>query len=538
MGKYLGYIAFLLSISFYACGPEHGDGITKNQIFAYNEAAGITSLDPAFSRTFENLWAVNQVFEGLVELDDDLNIVPLIATHWDVSENGKTYTFYLRNDVFFHETADFKKRKVTANDFVYSFNRIVNPATASPGKWVFNKVAENGFSSPDDQTLVIRLKDAFPPFLGILTMKYCSVVPERAVLKYGDEFRSNPVGTGPFVFHYWEENQMLVFLKNPHYYLTDGQGKTLPYLDAVSVTFKKDLNAVFLAFLKGKYDILQGTEGEYVTELLDRAGYLRPMYEDNFVLDKSPWLKTDYLGFLIDREKQENNPFLDVRVRKAINLAINRKLLTRVLLHNLGSPAVGGFLPEGMPGHQSAHENYAFNQGKAARLIVAAGYDLDNQLKIELNTTAANANMAQFIQHQLSQVGIELKVNILEAGNLNEYVANSNVLFFKKSWLADYPDEENFMALFYSGNFCPNGPNYTHFNNKEFDKLYEKALLVNDHNQRVDYYRSMDSTIAAHVPVVPLYYGQAVKFLQKNIQGLPSNAINTLDLRRVRKGLN
>jgi len=535
MGKYQGYIAILLSMLLYACEPEHGAGITKNQVFAYNEAAGITSLDPAFSRTFENLWAVNQVFEGLVELDDNSNVVPLIATHWDISPDGKTYTFKLRDDVFFHETAEFEKRKVNASDFVYSFNRIVDPGTASPGKWVFNKVAENGFSAPDSQTLVIRLKDAFPPFLGILTMKYCSVIPEDAVLKYGDEFRSNPVGTGPFVFHYWEENQMLVFLKNPDYYLADVQGKQLPYLDAVSVTFKKDLNAVFLEFMKGNYDILQGTEGEYVEELLDREGYLRPMYEDVIVLDKSPWLKTDYLGFLIDPEKQENNPFLDIRVRKAINLAINRKLLAKVLLHNLGSPAVGGFLPEGMPGHQLTYDSYTYNQGEAARLIVAAGYGLDSQLKVDLNTTAANANMAQFIQHQLAQVGIELKVNILEAGNLNEYVANSTVLFFKKSWLADYPDEENFMALFYSGNFCPDGPNYTHFKNPEFDRLYEKALLVNDQNQRIDYYRSMDSIIAVHVPVVPLYYGQAVKFLQKDIQDLPSNAINILDLRRVKK---
>ena len=366
-------------------------------------------------------------------------------------------------------------------------------------------------------------------------MKYCSVVPKEAILKYGDEFRSHPVGTGPFVFHYWEENQMLVFLKNPDYYLTDKNGVQLPYLNAVSVTFKKDLNAVFLEFLKGKYDILQGTEGEYVEELLDKAGDLRPMYEENVVLDKSPWLKTDYLGFLVDPDKSEDNPFLDIRVRKAINLAIDKKLLTKILLHNLASPAYGGFLPEGFEAHQALSDNYNFDQGKAARLIVEAGYGLDNQLQIELNTTAANANMAQFIQHQLAQVGINLKVNILEAGNLNEYVANSNILFFKKSWLADYPDEENFMALFYSGNFCPDGPNYTHFENRDFDQLYEAALLINDQTQRVDHYRSMDSIVAAHVPVIPLYYGQAVKFLQKKVTGLPSNAINILDLRRVRK---
>jgi peptide/nickel transport system substrate-binding protein len=535
MKNFSFYIALIIVLFIDSCGFPHENSIPENQIFSYNEAAGITSLDPAFSRTFENLWAVNQVFEGLVELDDDLNIVPLIAKHWDISEDGKTYTFYLRDDVFFHETKDFKKRKVNADDFVYSFNRIIDPETASPGKWVFNKVEPRGFMAPDKQTFVIRLKEAFPPFMGILTMKYCSVIPKEAILKYGEEFRSHPVGTGPFVFHFWEENQMLAFLKNPNYYLSDIHATELPYLEAVSVTFKKDLNAVFLEFLKGNYDILQGTEGEYLEELLDRDGFLRPVYEKNIVLDKSSWLKTDYLGFLIDPDLSADNPFLDIRVRKAINLAINRELLTSVLLHNMATPAVGGFLPEGLPAHRADYNAFSYNQAKAARLIVAAGYGLDNQLKIELNTTAPNANMAQFIQHQLALVGIDLKVNILEAGNLNEYVANSKILFFKKSWLADYPDEENFMALFYSENFCPDGPNYTHFKNREFDRLYEAALSVNDRDKRVEYYRAMDSIISVNVPVVPLYYGQAIRFLQKDVRGLPSNAINILDLRRVKK---
>jgi peptide/nickel transport system substrate-binding protein len=535
MKKISSYIVVLLSILTIACEPQHNNSISKNQTFSYNEAAGITSLDPAFSRTFENLWAVNQVFEGLVELDDDLNVVPLIAKHWDISEDGKTYTFYLRDDVFFHETDDFKKRKVNADDFVYSFKRIIDPETASPGKWVFNKVATHGFIAPDKQTFVIKLKEAFPPFLGILTMKYCSVVPKEAIQKYGEEFRAHPVGTGPFVFHFWEENQMLSFLKNQDYFLKDEHNTKLPYLEAVSVTFKKDLNAVFLEFLKGNYDILQGTEGEYLTELLDSEGSLRPIYEDDIVLDKSSWLKTDYLGFLVDPDLPGENPFLDVRVRMAINLAINRELLTSVLLHNMATPAFGGFLPEGLPAHQPDYDAFRYDQAKAARLIIEAGYGLDNQLKIELNTTAPNANMAQFIQHQLALVGIDLKVNILEAGNLNEYVANSKILFFKKSWLADYPDEENFMALFYSENFCPDGPNYTHFKNREFDRLYEAALSVNDRDKRADYYRAMDSIISINVPVVPLYYGQAIRFLQKDVSGLPSNAINILDLRRVMK---
>ncbi len=532
---YLICSAVIISTVFTACQQEHGNSVPRDQVFRYNEAAGITSLDPAFSRTFENLWAVNQIFEGLVELDEALNVVPLIAKSWDISDDGKTYTFYLRNDVYFHENKVFDKRKVTAYDFVYSFNRIIDPGTASPGKWVFNRVEENGFSAVDSLTFVIKLKETFPPFLGILTMKYCSVIPKEAIAEYGIEFRSNPVGTGPFAFHYWEENQMLVFLRNEVYYLKDEQGNQLPYLSAVAITFKKDLNSVYLDFMKGNYDILQGTEGEYIEELLDNGGNLRSVYSEDINLIKAPWLKTDYLGFMIDPDKQKDNPFSDIRIRKAINMAIDRKLLTRTLLHNMGSPAFGGFIPKGFKAYNSDENNYTYNQGQAARLIVEAGYNLDNQLQIELNTTATNANLAQFIQHQLNLVGIDLKVNILEAGNLNEYVANSRILLFKKSWLADYPDEENFMALFYSQNFSPDGPNYTHFKNSDIDLNYEKALSDTDVDNRVQIYRRMDSIIAEYAPVVPLYYGQAVKFSHKNLIGMKNSAVNMLDLRMVKK---
>ncbi|RLD25161.1 MAG: ABC transporter substrate-binding protein, partial [Bacteroidetes bacterium] len=370
---------------------------------------------------------------------------------------------------------------------------------------------------------------------GVLSMKYCSVLPKEAIDKYGVDFRSNPVGTGPFAFHYWEETQMLAFLKNEHYYLKDKQGLQLPYLGAVSITFKKDLNSVFLDFMKGNYDILQGTEGEYIVELLDNGGYLRSAYSDDIILEKSPWLKTDYLGFLIDPDKQKDSPLADVRVRKAISMAIDRKLLTKTLLHNMAEPALGGFLPKGFKAYQSESDNNSFDRGQAARLIVEAGYGLDNQLLIELNCTDANADMAQFIQHQLNLVGIELKINILDAGNLSENIDNSKILFFKESWLADYPDEENFMSLFYSQNFSPEGPNSTHFKNIDLDLNYEKALSVKDSEYRVKLYREMDSIVSANVPVVPLYYGQAVKFLHKNLMGMQTNAVNMLDLRRVKK---
>src|SRR5690554_2144411 len=234
--------SFLVLLSFLlACHSENR--YEGKSIFRYNIGENITSLDPAFARSLDNVSTVNQIFNGLVELDSNLQIVPSIAEYWEISKDGKRYTFYLREDVYFHKSEAFGKdssRRVVAGDFVYSLNRLVDEKLISPGKWVMNAVARNQDGSLkikalNKKTLEIELNEKFPPFLGILSMQYCAVVPEEAVRYYGNDFRSNPIGTGPFKFKYWKENGKLILLKNEHYFEVDAQGNSLPYLDAVAI---------------------------------------------------------------------------------------------------------------------------------------------------------------------------------------------------------------------------------------------------------------------------------------------------------------
>src|SRR5690606_33012360 len=181
---------------------------TKNHlVFRYNEHANIRTLDPAFSRTLQDTWITNQLFNGLVQMDDHLNIQPCIAKSWTISDDALTYSFTLRNDVYFHKHELFGKdstRIVTANDFKFSLDRLRDPLVASPGSWVLNKV--DSFKAVNDTVFEITLKQPFPAFIGMLTMKYCSVVPKEIVENYGDNFRANPIGTGPFKFKRWLEN--------------------------------------------------------------------------------------------------------------------------------------------------------------------------------------------------------------------------------------------------------------------------------------------------------------------------------------------
>ena len=216
------YLFFLLVLLFLgSCGRKSGNHEGKTA-FRYNEAAGITSLDPAFARNQANIWAVNQIYIGLVQLDSSLAIKPCLARDWEISEDGKTYTFHLRNDVIFHDDACFpngKGRSVSAQDVEFSLKRLADSKLASPGAWVMGYVdAQAGHpevNALNDSTLSIQLSRPFPPFLGMLSMQYCSVLPREAIQKYGHDFRSHPVGAGPFRFAMGKEGGCLISMPFP-----------------------------------------------------------------------------------------------------------------------------------------------------------------------------------------------------------------------------------------------------------------------------------------------------------------------------------
>ncbi len=511
----------------------------EGSIFRYNESKGITTLDPAHARNQTIIWPVSQIFNGLVQLDDSLNIRPAISHRWEVSNGGKEYTFYLRSDVRFH-TSEYLKtnhRTVTALDFVYSFERILDPLVASPGSWIFEHVdPDSGFVAVNDSTFRITLANPFPPFLSILAMPYCSVVPGEVVEHPEADFANHPVGTGPFVCKLWSADEKLILLRNNQYFETDMEGVRLPYLDAVSISFIKDKQSEFLEFLKGNLDFLSGVHVTYKDELLTRSGALNPKYSERFKLLTTPYLNTEYLGILLQGPEVDDNVLLNKQIRKAINYGFDRVKMMKYLRNNLGYPATGGMIPPGLPGHLDYSEGYDYQPDLARQLIREAGYTDGNDLpSIQLTTTSDYLDLCEYIQYELGRIGIKIDITVSTGGAFRNMVANGNLQFFRGSWIADYADAENYLALFYSNNHTPAGPNYTRFESAAFDRLYESSVLEMDPAKRYALYRQMDRIVVEEAPVVPLFYDMVVRFVPLEIQGFKPNAMNNLILKTVKK---
>ena len=611
-----------LIVLFSSCVKNNSDN-EDLKIFKYNESAGILTLDPIYAKDLPHIWACNQIFNGLVAFDDEMNVVPAIAKSWNISEDGMTYTFVLRDDVYFHEDecfvsmtqrrkdaktqrhkdtkvqsyseslslCDSATRKVVAQDFVYSFNRVLDRKLNSSGSWIFANVdrrqqtTDNGqqsfeyaFAAVNDTILKINLTQPFPAFLGILSMTYASVVPQEAVEYYGAEFGRHPVGTGPFKYQYWKEGVKLVFRKNPIYFETVKDAKTqrrkdakidsdseslslcdsaslrLPYLDAVSISFLVDKQVAFMEFIKGKFHFMSGIDARYKDELLTRDGNLREEYEDEIYLIREPYLNTEYLAFFLgddDTLSKERS----LALRQAVSYSIDREKMLRYLRNGIGTPGNQGIIPAGLPGfkdaktqrHKDAENDsdsatlrlcdsatlnigYPYNPKKAEQLLN------DNDLigyELKLYTTQDYVDIAKFVQSALTEIGLVCKVEEMMPAALREKRANGNLPFFRSSWVADYPDAENYLSLFTTNNFTPQGPNYTHYSNEKFDELYQKSLTCNDLQERAKIYHEMDSLMMTEAPVVILFYDEVLRFVNKNVEGLGSNPTNMLNLKRV-----
>ncbi|OGX82392.1 ABC transporter substrate-binding protein [Hymenobacter glacialis] len=552
LAKPFGFWLGLLTLA--SCQDAARPAADERRVFRYNQPEALTSLDPAFARNQANSWAVGQLYNGLMELDSALLPVPALARRYSISPDGRGYTFVLRRGVRFHNSEAFASgqgREVTAADFVYSFKRILDAATASSGGWIFRgkvlekpdgSISDTAFVAANDSTFRIHLKEPFIPFLGILTMPYAYVVPHEAVEKYGKDFREHPVGTGPFQYKLWDDGNVLLFERNPHYWRRDEKGRALPYLDAVAVSFLPDRKTEFLTFMQGKLDFLSGIRAGSRDLIMHPDGTIRDDFKGKFTVQKAPYLNTEYLGFqldsanLIGEQAEQGRALRDKRVRQALNYALNKPEMLKYLLNGVGNPGTSGFVPTALPSFSEKEvPGYTYQPQKARQLLRAAGYSPQRPLKLRLSTVLERKEIGEYLQKQWADVGVRVQIDINQSAAQQDLVDNGRVAFFAKSWLGDYPDAENYLALFYSPNFSPAGPDKTHFKSAAYDKLYDEARRTQDVARRTALYQAMDRIVVEESPVISLYYDEVVRLTQNNVRGLAPNPMNQLLLERVRK---
>jgi oligopeptide transport system substrate-binding protein len=502
-----------------------------------NQVQNVETLDPAFAKNQYIMWHVNQCYNRLIEFDEQMQAKPSLASSWEISADRKTYTFHLRQDVYFHNNDAFPNgigRKMIAQDVVYSFTRLIDEETASSGAWIFNDRVDSirPFVALNDSTFQLHLLRPFNPLLGILSMMYCSIVPQEVVKKWGKDFRSHPCGTGPFVLEHWEEAVAVTYRKNEAYWEKDRNGNSLPYIDGIKFLQVDSKATEFLLFLQGDIDFMNSIDAVFKDQILTRHGELKKEYQASFRLQKHPFLNVEYLGILVDSTKQTNKILLQKEFRQAINYGFDRKKLVSYVRNSIGVPAHQGIIPISLPGYDSTLvRGYTYQPDKAKQLITKLKKEFGSLPAITLLSNDNYSDRCSFIAAQLREIGLQMNIEIMQPSLLREQMSNSNASFFWATWIADYPDAECYLTMFYGNNTAP--PNYTRFRNAQFDSLYNASLIISDEKSKIQLYQQMDKLVIEEAPCVPLFYDEVMHFVQHRVQHFNTNSSNLIDLKRV-----
>jgi peptide/nickel transport system substrate-binding protein len=545
-GILLSSIGVLLFTVLGLGGCKNVDKKSPQQIFHYNEDVSVTTLDPAFVRSQSENWIVSQIFNGLIDLDAQLQPVPALAKSWEISTDLLTYTFHLRSDVnfcFVDKQGKVTTRKMVASDVAYSLSRIADPATSSPGAWIFvgkiDSQLNRVFIAPNDSTFVLKLVSPAASLLGLLSTNFGYVVPKEYARLDKSYLARNPVGTGPFYVRRWEDEIKLVMRKNPHYHEKDTQGVPLPYLDAINVTFVKNKQTAFMQFAAGSYDFFNGLEGSFKDELLTDQAMLKPKYAQKMKAIITPFLNTEYVGCYLGDYPGKTNWLKDVHLRRALFYAVDKQKLVRFFRNGLGDAGDWGVVPPIL----NAHEKETITEANAAWQKALAEYQQsgyakqNNKPEIVLSTTADYLDMMVYLQETWGRLGVKIKVDIQTGGMLRQLRNEGKLMLFRGSWIADYPDAENFLACYYAPYLSPMGPNYTHFEDAQFDTLY-RLIEAGESGQkaslRKQYIQQANQILIDQAPVIPLYYDKSIRLIQPWVQGLENDAANRLVLKRVK----
>jgi peptide/nickel transport system substrate-binding protein/oligopeptide transport system substrate-binding protein len=460
------------------------------------------SLDPALSTDVPTGRAVSYIFDGLTRFTPDARLAPGLARSWDVSPDGKVYTFHLRRGVKFHDGTPFSAEQV-----VHSFQRVLDPETRGGRPWPLYPIAGarafadgkaksiRGLSAPNDSTVVIALDTALATFPKLLAMPVAFITPDSVP----PDFSQHPVGTGPWKFVEWKHDDYLLLARNADYW--DGA----PEADSLMARIIPEKSTAVAEFESGNVDLLYVPEAE--TQRWQNTD------EKKARLVSAPALRLWYVGINTTR-----GPLKDVRVRQAINHAVDVNAILEHILGGRGRLAAG-VIPPSLDGADTTRAPYTYDPAKAKQLLTAAGHP--NGIDVELwhGTDETQARIAQSIQAYLGEVGIRVKIVQRDANAAREAAWKGETDMILKDWYADYPDAENFLYPLLHGANRGVGGNVSYYQSAAFDSIVTRARRTSADSTRFRLYRTADSLAFADAPMLYLFFYNELYAVQPWVQG-------------------
>lgn len=489
------------------------------------------SLDPVHITDTVSHAVASEIFDGLVEFDPTLQIRPSIARSWTVSRDGREYTFELRRGVKFHNG-----REVTAEDFRYSFERLLHPETRSERIWILEKLqgarefvdgqrgSVRGIKVLGPHTLQLTLERPFAPFLALLAYPSASVVPREEVERWGRQFSTHPMGTGPFKFQEWHHDDRVILEAHRDYF------RGAPYLDRIIFRVIPDEMTRFQEFRAGNLEHIDIPTGLFRVVKGDPA--LKGM------LVSQPAFGINAIQFNLRKAPFQGNR----KLRQALNYAIDKEAIAKVILEGRVLPA-RGILPPGMLGFTPGLKGYPHDRERARQLLAEAGYPGGKglpTLTLHYNTGQVNRKIAEFIQGGLAAVGVKVELREMDWAAYLNLVDNGETQLHRLGWLADYPDPENFLTvLFHSRNIGAKG-NLSRYANPQVDALLDQADQASEEAERVRLYREAERIILDDAPWIFLHHYSTDVLIQPYVRGLreqisPLDSSPTLGMVQMRK---
>ncbi len=537
-------------------------GVKYGGVFRINETEDFRSLYPLNVTEVVAHRITNQVYQGLVKLDqENLTVLPALAEKWDVNEDATSFTFHLRKGIKFHDNACFadgKGREFKASDVKYCLDKACESAPENQMFWLFKDKVKGaneyhqstidkaplaggveGVQVIDDYTIQINLNYSFAGFLKILSHSACWVYPKEAFDMYGIDMRINCVGTGPFRVKTIKESETVILENNPTYWGIDEFGNKLPYLDGIKFSFIKEKKAELLEFKKGNLDMVYRLPLEMIKDVVGELEDAKKGGNKPYVMQVVPAMSVVYLGM-----QNKLAPFDNVDVRKAFNYAIDKNSIVTYTLQGDGRPGVHGIVPPFKGYDYENVKGYEFDADKAKEHLAKAGYPNGKgfpEITLQINSGGGDRNVqiAEVVQKMLSEnLGVSVKIEQLQFPQHLENLETGKALFWRSAWIADYPDPENFLNLLYGGHVpaditTKSFINSVRYQNEAFDAKFNEALREVDEAKRYELFRQADQIAVDDAATLPIFYDENTRLIQVYVKNFPSNAMEYRDMTAV-----